>query len=123
MNHKRTGPKSTRAGCLLCKPWKRQKSSRNVNWSTQQRQTFRMRGETERQFDDYDCERMTEEREDAYLLACHEDAIREDSFRPWEEVDRELLRERPSVEQPPSEWNEDWDASGGLMLQERTAAT
>lgn len=24
MNHKRKGPKSTRAGCLLCKPHKRQ---------------------------------------------------------------------------------------------------
>lgn len=24
MNHKRRRPKSTRAGCLLCKPWKRQ---------------------------------------------------------------------------------------------------
>jgi len=24
MNHKRTGPKSTRSGCLLCKPHKRQ---------------------------------------------------------------------------------------------------
>jgi hypothetical protein len=24
MNHKRTGPKSTRRGCLLCKPHKRQ---------------------------------------------------------------------------------------------------
>lgn len=24
MHHKRKRPKSTRAGCLLCKPWKRQ---------------------------------------------------------------------------------------------------
>jgi hypothetical protein len=23
-NHKRKGPKSTRSGCLLCKPWKAQ---------------------------------------------------------------------------------------------------
>jgi hypothetical protein len=27
MHHKRKRPKSTRAGCLMCKPWKRQGSS------------------------------------------------------------------------------------------------
>lgn len=26
MNHKRHRPKSRRAGCLMCKPWKRQGS-------------------------------------------------------------------------------------------------
>jgi hypothetical protein len=36
-NHKRKGPKSTRAGCLLCKPYKRQGTA------MAQRQTF---GET-----------------------------------------------------------------------------
>jgi hypothetical protein len=30
MNHKRNGPKSTRAGCLLCKPHKRQGVRRTV---------------------------------------------------------------------------------------------
>ena len=33
-NHKRKGPKSTRAGCLLCKPHKRQ----GVNAATRQEQ-------------------------------------------------------------------------------------
>ena len=28
-HHKRKGPKSTRAGCLLCKPWKRQGAKRD----------------------------------------------------------------------------------------------
>ena len=28
MHHKRKGPKSTRGGCLLCKPWKHQGSKR-----------------------------------------------------------------------------------------------
>ncbi|MCE2425680.1 MAG: hypothetical protein J4F45_11385 [Pseudomonadales bacterium] len=28
-HHKRKGPKSTRAGCLLCKPWKRQGTKRS----------------------------------------------------------------------------------------------
>jgi len=30
MNHKRKGPKSTRSGCLLCKPHKRQGNRRRV---------------------------------------------------------------------------------------------
>jgi hypothetical protein len=30
MNHKRKGPKSTRSGCLLCKPHKRQGYRRKV---------------------------------------------------------------------------------------------
>lgn len=30
MNHKRKGPKSTRAGCLMCKPYKRQGSARRT---------------------------------------------------------------------------------------------
>ncbi len=30
MNHKRKGPKSTRSGCLLCKPWKRQGNSKHA---------------------------------------------------------------------------------------------
>jgi hypothetical protein len=30
MNHKRKGPKSTRSGCLLCKPHKRQGHPRKV---------------------------------------------------------------------------------------------
>jgi len=30
MHHKRKGPKSTRSGCLLCKPHKRQGAPRTV---------------------------------------------------------------------------------------------
>ena len=30
MNHKRKGPKSTRAGCLLCKPQKHQGNDRRT---------------------------------------------------------------------------------------------
>jgi len=30
MNHKRKGPKSTRSGCLMCKPHKRQGHRRRV---------------------------------------------------------------------------------------------
>ncbi len=39
MNHKRKGPKSTRAGCLLCKPHKRQ----GVDAPTRQEQQGRDR--------------------------------------------------------------------------------
>ena len=41
MNHKRKGPKSTRAGCLLCKPHKRQ----GVDAPTRQEQRGRDREE------------------------------------------------------------------------------
>jgi hypothetical protein len=37
MNHKRKGPKSTRAGCMLCKPWKRQGSKRSERLSPSQK--------------------------------------------------------------------------------------
>ncbi len=39
MNHKRKGPKSTRAGCLLCKPHKRQgfKRSERAKFSDRMR--------------------------------------------------------------------------------------
>ena len=39
-HHKRTGPKSTRGGCLLCKPHKRQGSKLS------ERQPFRVRRQT-----------------------------------------------------------------------------
>lgn len=35
MHHKRKGPKSTRAGCLLCKPHKRQGTSAHCASGTQ----------------------------------------------------------------------------------------
>lgn len=30
MNHKRKGPKTTRSGCLLCKPWKAMGNSKKL---------------------------------------------------------------------------------------------
>lgn len=33
-HHKRKGPKSTRAGCLFCKPWKRQGARESLGVTT-----------------------------------------------------------------------------------------
>lgn len=41
MNHKRRGPKSTRAGCLMCKPHKDQR--RKDGWDAQPMQERRAR--------------------------------------------------------------------------------
>ena len=34
MNHKRRGPKGTRSGCLMCKPWKHQRFVKQQRRST-----------------------------------------------------------------------------------------
>jgi len=41
MHHKRKGPKSTRAGCLLCKPHKHQANKGNSGWDNKTAQDIR----------------------------------------------------------------------------------
>jgi hypothetical protein len=50
MHHKRSGPKSTRSGCLLCKPHKRQgysEKKRYANKAARLRDLARVRSEIE----------------------------------------------------------------------------
>lgn len=42
MNHKRKGPKSTRAGCLMCKPWKDQRRKDTLGAQTMQERRARL---------------------------------------------------------------------------------
>lgn len=42
MNHKRRGPKSTRAGCLMCKPHKDQRRKDTLGAQTQQERRSRL---------------------------------------------------------------------------------
>jgi len=54
MHHKRKGPKSTRSGCLLCKPHKRQGAPRTVKVKGQTGRQLLRRAAT---LDDDGCER------------------------------------------------------------------
>jgi len=42
MNHKRKGPKSTRSGCLMCKPHKNQKLKDMLQYQTRQEKIARL---------------------------------------------------------------------------------